>query len=145
MKNIINYLSPEAKSRLFEYKHCNVGFFINSNFVPKEIIKNRVYTVCLYPKNTVFDQSSNAGKSITEYQKNQPLPVKSFTVVVRDSSFDSGYLFGVLKKHSTQGFLYKPFDSENFKDFGCVRCDYANTVAKLLEPYSFRKGGGRMY
>ena len=145
MKTVINHLSPEAKKLLNKYKYCNVGITGHINSLPADVFRYRIYSICLYEKNTVFDQSPNRGISVVEYQKKQPTPIAGFGVFVRDSSFDSGYLFGVLKKHSTQGFLYKPFDSENFKDFGCIEYDYTNIVVKLVEPYSFLKGGGRKY
>lgn len=145
MKSIIDYLSNEAKNILNKYKHCNVGIIENVNSLPTDVTKHRVFSICLYEKNTVFDQSSNAGKSIVEYQSKKPLTVKSFTVLAYASTQDSGHLLGILKKFSTEEFLYKRSGSENFKYFGCSTCDYTKCMVKLIEPYSFLKGGGRMY
>lgn len=145
MKTIIDHLSDNAKNILNEYRHCNIGIIRNANSLPTHVTKLRVFSLCLYEKNTVFEESSNAGKSIVEYQSKQPLPVKSFTVLVYASTQDSGHLLGILKKFSTEEFLYKPSDSENFEYFGCIEYDYKKFVVKLIKSYSFLKGGGRAY
>lgn len=146
MKNIIAYLSPEAKKILDSYKNCNVGIFDHARGVlPADVIHHKFFTICLFDKSTVFDDSSNSGKSVRSYKENQPKPFKVFTVLIRGSDDDSGYLLGVLKKFSVDGFLYKPFDSEKYQEFGTVKYNYTNIVVKLVEPYSFLKGGGRKY
>jgi hypothetical protein len=140
MKNIIDALSQEARSKLDEFLGCNVGI-IRSVPVPA-IQKFVVCNIGVYSADTKFP-TETVGVSLKTYQELQPTPEISYVVLVNGSTSDGGNLKGILKKYGTDGFLYKPFNETKYHNKNFIKYDYHDKLVKLIQPYSFLKGGGR--
>lgn len=141
MYNLIDCLSPEAKTIFYDYGNCNVGILCGK--LPPDASLFRVFDISVYEKKTTFTEVVG-GISTENYKKLQPVPVKSFSVLVNGTTDDSGCLLGLLNKHKTNGgYYYKKFDQLEFVDKCIIKYDYSKFTVKLVEPYSFLKGGGR--
>ncbi len=142
MLNIIDQLSPEAKTVLDDYSTCNVGVFAKTELdLPTHVRERHFFTISVYPSGTTFPEVSD-GSSLKKYQESQPISLRDYFVLIRGESDDSGTLLGILKKYGTDGFLYKPFDQTRYRDTTTIKYDYSDRIVKLIEPYSFLKGGG---
>lgn len=142
MKHFLDYLSPEANAALSEYSDCNVGVILKTKQLPLHVRQFCVYDIGVYEKNTKFPDVVG-GTSLQEYQKQQPKPTIQYAVLIHGACSDSGILKGLLKQYGDCGYLYKPFNQTEFQNNNFIKYDYSNKLVKLVEPYSFLKGGGR--
>jgi hypothetical protein len=147
MNNILNKLSPEAQYVLSGYSSCNIGIlkYVQQLTAPSRIYDFLTFSICVYDKNAKFP-TLRRGVGVTEYLSARPKSEDTYLVLVSGSGGDdAGELKGLLKKYGKDGFLYKPFNETTFQDNSTIKYDYTNKIVKLVEPYSFLKGGGRKW
>ena len=137
MNNLLKQLSPAAQTYLDGYKNCNIAI-VNANVkIPEFLKKHLICSIGIFDKNDIF-LDIVPGSSLIKANQDQPVPKSLFYVF----SYHNYSLFGEIRK-VTNDFLLKRFDSDEFQFFGKVKYSFNGLVVKLLEPYSFKHGGGR--